>query len=106
MINGSYSRRFNERHNRNGALFDSRFRSWAVRDDRHLQNTIRYIARNPVPDLVAHPADWPWSTYGQLIGHRTPWAFFDPAPVLGQFASRRDEAVAGLRAVVESGLGA
>src|SRR5947207_2330907 len=94
VVNGAYSRAFNERHQRRGALFESRYHDAPVLDDQHLLSTIRYVALNPVrAGLVAMPDRWPWSTYGQLIGVREPWWFFEPALVLVHFSQRREAAV-------------
>ena len=64
------------------------------RDQPHLLEAIRYVALNPVrAGLVASAADWPWSTYGQLVGTVEPWPFFDPAgptQLVGGLSSLRD----------------
>jgi putative transposase len=63
LLNGGHSRAFNERHGRRGALFESRFRDWTIRDERHFQAAVRYIEGNPVAaGLVESATDWPWST--------------------------------------------
>jgi REP element-mobilizing transposase RayT len=62
-LNGTYARRFNRRHERRGHLFESRFVSWVVRDERHLALACRYVLNNPVrADLCRTPEDWPWSS--------------------------------------------
>ncbi|HEY8646271.1 MAG TPA: transposase [Gaiellaceae bacterium] len=63
LLNGGHSRAFNERHGRRGALFESRFRDWTIRDERHFQAAVRYIEDNPVAaGIVESAADWPWSS--------------------------------------------
>ena len=47
--------------------------------------------------LVESAADWPWSTYGQILGTVERWPFFDPARVTSLFGSRST-----LRTYVES----
>ena len=45
------------------------------------------------PAWSPRPADWPWSTYGQLVGTVEPWPFFDPAgpiKLVGGLSSLRD----------------
>ena len=63
LLNGGHSRAFNERHGRRGALFESRYRDWTIRDERHFREAVRYIEDNPVAaGLVESAGDWPWST--------------------------------------------
>ena len=70
---GSYARGFNERHNREGHLFERRFRSKRVTTERHLFALARYLAYNPVvAGLCAAPRDWPWSGCRELCGDVPP----------------------------------
>jgi len=62
VLNWSLARRFNERYDRVGHLFESRFRTRLVGSDLYLQNACEYVWNNPVAvGLVARPDDWPWS---------------------------------------------
>lgn len=62
-LNGGYSKAFNLRHARRGALFESRYRDWTIRDERHFENTVRYIEENAVAcGLAASVDDWIWTT--------------------------------------------
>ena len=64
-LNGAYARGFNKRHGRRGALFEARYSDRLVRDERHLESTIRYVEFNPVSaGMVSDVEDWPWTTYG------------------------------------------
>lgn len=104
-LNGGHSRAFNERHERRGALFESRYRERYVRDDAHLLETIRYVAMNPVrAGMVARPQDWPWSTYAQLIGLSAPWPCFVPDFVLSYYGRTRATAIEVIRDFVEKGV--
>jgi putative transposase len=61
-LNGRYAQLFNQRHRRRGHVFDGRFHSWVVRDERHFEATCAYVAHNPVRvQLCRTAADWPWS---------------------------------------------
>jgi REP element-mobilizing transposase RayT len=67
-LNGAYAQRFNRRWGRVGHLFQNRFDAWVMRDERHWQNTCRYILENPVKaGLCEFADDWPWSG-GRLSG--------------------------------------
>jgi REP element-mobilizing transposase RayT len=64
VLNGSHSRTFNARHDRRGALFESRYFDRTNRDEEHLVGAIEYVENNPVEaGMVDHPGEWPWSTY-------------------------------------------
>jgi putative transposase len=61
-LNGDYARRFNKRHGRRGHLFEERFSSFVLRDERHLRAAVEYVLQNPVKaGLCAHAGDWQWS---------------------------------------------
>jgi putative transposase len=63
LLNGGYSRAFNKRHGRRGALFESRYGSWTIRDVAHYQATVRYIEENPVAAGMVESLDaWIWTT--------------------------------------------
>jgi REP element-mobilizing transposase RayT len=89
-----YARRFNERHDRVGHLFQNRFRSRRVMDDVDLMGLVLYVLRNPLEaGLVLDAAaleDFPWCSLGALLGRRAAHPFeavgetlglFDPDPV-------------------------
>jgi hypothetical protein len=63
LLNGGYSGAFNKRHGRRGALFESRYESWTIRDETHYQATVRYIEENPVAaGMVESLDEWIWTT--------------------------------------------
>jgi putative transposase len=94
QLNSSYSQSFNRRHERVGHLLQGRFKSPMIDGDDYLRRVLRYIALNPVrAGLVAHPAEWPWSSYRATAGLETRpsfltldrvWRLFDADPSVGQ----------------------
>jgi putative transposase len=59
-----YVRYFNRRHARTGTLWEGRFRSSLVQDERYLMICHRYIELNPVRARMAHaPSDYLWSSH-------------------------------------------
>jgi putative transposase len=61
-LNGDYARRFNRRHGRRGHLFEERFSSYVLRNERHLEAAVAYVLQNPVrAGLCTHTRDWQWS---------------------------------------------
>jgi REP element-mobilizing transposase RayT len=62
-VNGVYTQTFNRRHGLVGHLFQGRFKAVVVDRDAYLLALCRYVERNPVAaGVVAHPADWAWSS--------------------------------------------
>ena len=61
-LNGNYAQRFNDRVERTGHVFESRFSSRLVDRDSHFANTCRYVLNNPVrAGICAQAEEWPWS---------------------------------------------
>jgi putative transposase len=59
-----YVQYFNRRHTRTGTLWEGRFRSSPVEDERYFLICQRYIELNPVRANMVHaPADYPWSSH-------------------------------------------
>jgi putative transposase len=55
---------FNRRHDRTGTLWEGRFHSSLVQDERYLMICYRYIELNPVrARMVEKPSDYPWSSH-------------------------------------------
>ncbi|MGZ8292530.1 MAG: transposase [Telluria sp.] len=60
-----YVQYFNRRHQRTGTLWEGRFRSCLIEDERYLFTCQRYIELNPVrAGMVEHPQNYVWSSYG------------------------------------------
>jgi len=69
FVNGVFAQASNRRHGRTGHLLEGRYRSVVVDNDIHLWNANLYVVLNPVAaGLVAHPADWPWSSFRATAG--------------------------------------
>ncbi|MBA2462364.1 MAG: transposase [Actinobacteria bacterium] len=61
-LNGLYASYVNQRHGRVGHLFQRRFESRSIQDERYLESACRYVLENPVrARLCAQVVDWPWS---------------------------------------------
>jgi REP-associated tyrosine transposase len=61
----NYVRWFNDRHGRNGKLFEHRYKRRAVDDELYFITLASYIEQNPVrAGLSASPEEWPWSSRG------------------------------------------
>lgn len=68
-IGRRYVRVINTVHGRTGTLWEGRFRSSLVQDERYLLNVHRYIERNPIrAGLARLPGDYAWCSYGHYSG--------------------------------------
>jgi REP-associated tyrosine transposase len=75
---------FNLRHDRSGHLYQGRFGSRLVRNDRYFLQLVQYVALNPVrAGLCGSPADWPWSSYSATAGLCPAPRFLDTQAFLG-----------------------
>ena len=59
-----YVRYINQTYDRSGTLWEGRYKSTLVDSDKYFLTVSRYIELNPVrAGMVAHPAEYPWSSY-------------------------------------------
>lgn len=67
-INASYAFYFNQKYNRVGHLFQDRFKSEPVEDEKYLMAVTRYIHNNPVKaGIVNKPEDYKWSSFKNYL---------------------------------------
>jgi REP element-mobilizing transposase RayT len=96
-----YARRFNERHERSGHLFQNRFRSRVVEADRDLLGVVLYVHRNPLEAGLVRGGGalerFPWCGHGGLTGARRPYPFESPSETLALLARDPQEAIHRLR---------
>jgi putative transposase len=64
-----FTRWFNRTHSRTGTLWEERFKSVMVESGTATRTVAAYIDLNPVrAGMVADPADYRWSSYGEAVG--------------------------------------
>ena len=59
-----------------GPVYQGRFKSFLIQNDRHFLIVCRYVERNPLRSkLVDRAEDWPWSSLGRRrrAGPASPW---------------------------------
>jgi len=68
-----YVRYFNHQYQRSGTLWEGRYKSCLIQEERYLLEVYRYIELNPVrAGMVADPGDYRWSSYQvNALGHRS-----------------------------------
>ena len=68
-IGVSYVSWYNKKYSRQGALFQDRYRSEPIEDDRYLLAVLRYIHQNPVKAGICKSAEkYEWSSYADYTG--------------------------------------
>ena len=73
LINSQYAIYFNKRYKRVGHLWQGRFKSWYVTDERYLYTLIKYIEYNPLKaKIIKNLGEYPYSSYQSLIGEAKP----------------------------------
>ena len=64
-LNGVYAQGFNRRYGRVGHLFQARYVSLPIEDERYAEVLVRYVRDNPVrAGLCERASDWLWSWSG------------------------------------------
>ena len=101
-----YAIRFNRRHQRNGHLFQNRYKSIVCEEDVYLVELVRYIHLNPVRASVVKTIEeldrYRWSGHSVLVGKRhAVWQ--EGEYVLRQFSGKRQKAIRNYRQFVEEG---
>jgi len=67
----AYSKSFNNREKRHGALFERPFRRKLIEEENYLTQLILYIHTNPVHhNIVNHPSKYHWSSYSSIISEK------------------------------------
>jgi REP element-mobilizing transposase RayT len=109
LVQGGFSRSFNRRHRRSGPIWQSRYQTRLVDDQRYFDELVAYVHLNPVrAGVVTDPADHPLSGHRELLGKvRDP--LVDVDVTLNGFADTlrraRREYVRRLEAAIESDTG-
>ena len=100
-LNVSYATYFNKKRNRQGHLFQGRFKAILVDVDEYLIHVSRYIHLNPVKaKIVEFPQDYVWSSYATIIGENNKPDWLDYS-LLEYFGSKKQSAIKRYRKFVE-----
>ena len=67
----SYVPYFNKKYGRVGHLFQDRYKSETIRDDKYLLAVVRYIHMNPEKAHICKMIDYPWSSYSEYLSEGT-----------------------------------
>lgn len=68
-IGASYVYWYNWKHKRSGHLFQDRYKSEPVEDDKYFLTVLRYIHQNPIKAGIEDDIKkYPWSSYNEYLG--------------------------------------
>lgn len=88
----TYALYFNKKYGRVGHLFQNRYKSICIIDEKHLFNLIRYIHSNPEKEGIGSITEYKWSSYGDYI-NRNKNKITDTEFILGLFESKQEDAL-------------
>jgi len=91
----SYVYYFNKKYKRVGHLFQDRFKSEVVENDRYLLALARYIHQNPVKaGMVERLSDYKWSSYNYYLKYNNIFSeILNTDTILNIFSPNKDEAI-------------
>lgn len=64
----SYANYYNKKYERSGHVFQGRYLSEPINDERYLLSCVRYIHNNPVKAGITTRERYPWSSYREYTG--------------------------------------
>jgi len=83
---------YNEKYKRTGHLFQDRYKSEPVEDNRYFITVLRYIHQNPVKaGIVKNIEEYPWSSFKEYLGNN---GMCDTELALSLFSESRKEGIA------------
>ncbi|MBT9134700.1 MAG: hypothetical protein DDT38_01440 [Firmicutes bacterium] len=102
-IGTSYAAWYNKKYRRVGHLFQDRYKSECVEDDKYLLTVVRYIHMNPVKArMVDMPENYRWSSCSAYYArHEYPEALTTTDTVLALFGSSKKYAEESFRQFME-----
>ncbi|MHB8780144.1 MAG: transposase [Candidatus Geothermincolia bacterium] len=101
-----YAHAFNQKYEKCGHAFQSRYTSFPIEKDSYLFEVIRYILLNPVhAGVSSDPADWPFSSYRATVGREQSPDFLDVPGLLGFFGLDMESGLENLVEHVKNGIG-
>jgi putative transposase len=106
QLNGVFTQARNKRYQKNGHLFQGRYKAILIQKDSHLLEVCRYVVLNPIrARMVERLDDWKWSSYRATAGKEQPHPCLTIDWVLGQFSRTRANAEKEYRQFVKCGIG-
>lgn len=87
-INIKYAMKYNQQRDRIGHVFQDRYKSETIKDEKYLLQVIRYIHNNPIKaKMVKSLDDYNWSSYNEYINQNTIIKSQQKQFILGYFSN-------------------
>src|SRR4030042_1112267 len=98
----SYSVWFNRRHQRSGHLFQGRFKSFLIENDRYFTSMCLYIHGNPLrAGIVKRLSDYRWSSYHAYADSKHELSWLTTGLILNMYGGGRKEFLKAQQEVLE-----
>lgn len=98
----SYAWWYNRKYERSGHVFQDRYRSECIEDDKYLLTVIRYIHQNPVKaKMVDKPDKYQWSSCPAYYGKPEYSDLVQTATILEMFSPEKEKAQLAFREFME-----
>lgn len=93
-INTSYAYYYNKKYKRVGHVFQDRFKSEGIDNDRYLLSVIRYVHNNPVKaGLVKAVPEYVWSSYSMYMDEKAGGDIINSKEILEMFSTNYQKAI-------------
>ena len=104
-LDGGYASLFNQRHDREGPLYQGRFKSVLVENDSHSWELSRYVHLNPYrAGLTSDPFQYRWCSYRFYLNSQLAPDWLDWRTVLAELAGTEAAARLAYKRFVEAGM--
>ena len=106
QLNGVYTQKYNWMHQKEGHVFQGRYKAILVEKESYLLELCRYVVLNPVrAGMTEKPEQWRWSSYRFTAGMKTPPAYLTTGWILELFHQKKTEAEKLYQKFVTAGIG-
>jgi putative transposase len=103
MVSKAYAKYFNKTYNREGNVFQGRYKSFLIQEERYFFACSHYIDFNPVQaTLVADPKDYHWSGYNALATGKEGELYLDEHHIYHDLGTTDQERKISYRALVHN----
>ncbi|MFZ5754015.1 MAG: transposase [Bacillota bacterium] len=90
-IAASYAYYFNKKYRRIGHVFQDRYRSENIEDDRYLLAVIRYVHQNPLKAGIGSIEKYKWSSYKEYVNRKS--GMVETDGILEMFSEDKEKAI-------------
>lgn len=78
----AHVRRYHRHYSTHGHVWQGRYKSFLIQQDKHLITVLRYVEGNPIrAGLVNQAGDWPWSSHKERVDTKSHLVDEVPVPL-------------------------